>query len=469
MANILIIDDDKMLCNTMCRHIRHRGHQVTYALTLEQGCEAVSGKTFDVVFLDVSLPDGNGLDALPGIRQAPSRPEVIIITGEGDPDGAELAINSGAWDYIEKPSSIEKMTLPLVRALQYREEKVAAKPTVALKRENILGDSPQMKSCFDLLAQAANSIANVLITGETGTGKELFARAIHENSPRSNNNLVVVDCAALPETLVESVLFGHEKGAFTGADRTQDGLVKQADSGTLFLDEVGELPLSVQKVFLRVLQEHRFRPVGSKQEVKSDFRLVAATNRNLDNMVQTGRFRNDLLFRLRTLTINLPPLRERREDIKDLALYHVTKFCDRHQMGTKGFSPEFFDALTAYNWPGNVRELLNTLETVLTVARHDHTLFAKHLPVHIRIQVARSAVSKKIPTDCSPEEGTDFAKTLPPLRDIRKAAAAEAEKRYLQDLISITRNNIKEACRITGLSRSRLYELLKNHKMSFPQ
>jgi two-component system NtrC family response regulator len=196
---------------------------------------------------------------------------------------------------------------------------------------------------------------------------------------------------------------------------------------------------------------------------------VAATNRNPDNMVQTGRFRNDLLFRLRTLTINLPPLRERREDIKDLALYHVTKFCDRHQMGTKGFSPEFFDALTAYNWPGNVRELLNTLETVLTVARHDHTLFAKHLPVLIRIQVARSAVSKKIPTDCSPEEGTDSAKTLPPLRDIRKAAAAEAEKRYLQDLISITRNNIKEACRITGLSRSRLYELLKNHKMSFPQ
>jgi len=197
-------------------------------------------------------------DDKPMIRQTPSMPEVIIITGAGDPDGAELAIKSGAWDYIQKPSSIEAMTLPLVRALQYREEKKSKKPPVALKREHIVGNSPHMKRCLDLLAQAANSEASVLITGETGTGKEVFAKAIHANSSRADKSLVVVDCTALPETLVESVLFGHEKGAFTGADKAHVGLVKQADGGTLFLDEVGELPRSIQKSFLRVLQEQSF-------------------------------------------------------------------------------------------------------------------------------------------------------------------------------------------------------------------
>ncbi len=468
MSNILIIDDDKMLCDMLCRHIGYMGHDATYSLTLEQGHKEISSKTFDVVFLDVRLPDGNGLDALPGIRKTPAHPEVIIITGDGDPDGAELAIRSGAWDYIEKPASIEKMTLPLVRALQYRKEKTTGKPAVALKREGIVGESPRMKACFDLLAQAANSNTNVLINGETGTGKELFAQAIHDNSPRSNNNFVVVDCAALPETLVESVLFGHIKGAFTSADRAQDGLIKQAHEGTLFLDEVGELPLPVQKTFLRVLQEHCFRPVGSKLEVESDFRLVAATNRDLDEMVQSGRFRNDLMFRLKALTIKLPPLREHHRDIIDLSLYHVAKLCERHKTGTKGFSPEFFEALAGYNWPGNVRELINALDTALAAARHDHTLFPRHLPINIRIHAARTSVSKNPPAKDGAKVNADSFKTLPSLWDFRKTAANEAERRYLQDLISITKYNLNEARRISGLSRSRLYELLKKHKISVP-
>ena len=468
MADILIIDDDKMLCGVLGRHIGRMGHAATYSLTLEEGLKELSSKTFDVVFLDVNLPDGNGLDAIPGIRQIASSPEVIIITGAGDPDGAELAIKSGAWDYLEKPSSSKKMTLALVRALQYSKEKAARKPSVALKRKGIVGDSPRMKACFDLLAQAANSNANVLIAGETGTGKELFAQAIHKNSSRADNSLVVVDCAALPETLLESVLFGHEKGAFTGADRAQDGLVKQADGGTLFLDEVGELSLSIQKVFLRVLQEHKFRPVGSKHELRCDFRLVAATNRDLDKMAQCGQFRNDLLFRLRTLTIKLPSLRERPEDIKDLTLFYLAKFCERQQLATKGFSPEFFDALSAYNWPGNVRELFNTLEAALTAAHYDQTLFARHLPNQIRIQVARSAVGKKYPANGNKDTGRESAKALPLLRNFRKAAAAEAEKRYLQDLVSLASTNIGKSCRISGLSRSRLYELLKKHRIALP-
>src|SRR5208283_4709350 len=199
----------------------------------------------------------------------------------------------------------------------------------------------------------------------------------------------------LPETLVESVLFGHEKGAFTGADRPQDGLIKQAHRGTLFLDEIGELPLSIQKAFLRVLQEHRYRPVGSKHELVSNFRLLAATNRDLEKMVQEGTFRSDLLFRLRTLTIDLPPLSARKEDIKDLAMYHMARVCERYQIGTKGFSPEFFDALMAYEWPGNVRELVSAIEHAISDAYHEPTLFPKHLPLDLRVKVARSSVRKE--------------------------------------------------------------------------
>ena len=469
MAQVLIIDDDKMLCDMMSRHLEYLGHKASYALTLDGGIKEASLGAFDVVFLDVRLPDGNGLNALPIIRKATSLPEVIIITGEGDPDGAELAIKSGAWDYLEKPPSIKEMTLPLIRALQYREEKRFRKTPLTLKREAIVGECPEMRHCLDLLAQATLSDANILITGETGTGKELFAWALHENSPRAQGNFVVLDCTALPVTLVESVLFGHEKGAFTGADKAKDGLIKQADGGTLFLDEVGELPLSIQKTFLRVLQEHRFRPVGARQEVESRFRLVAATNRDLDIMAETGRFRRELLFRLRSLIIELPPLREHREDIRELALHYVKKLSERYGIGTKGVSPEFLEVLCAYDWPGNVRELVNTLEGVLASARNEPTLFPRHLPIPLRIKFARISVGKMGKGKTDPESGADSHMALPSLRDVRIAASSEAEKQYLQDLISFTKGNLKEACRISKLSRSRLYELLKKHKISFAE
>ena len=456
MARVLIVDDDELIGEMLSVMVEDMGHSASSATTLKAGFEKASSDNFDVIFLDIKMPDGNGLDLLPKIRELPLHPEVIIITGRGDPDGAELAIKNGAWDYIQKSSSTKEMLLPFVRALQYREEKNTRKPPTALKLNGVIGKSPSMNVCLDLLAQAAHSDVNVLLAGETGMGKEVFARAIHENSMRGGNNFVVVDCTALPETLVESVLFGHEKGAFTGADKAQVGLVKQADAGTLFLDEIGELPLAVQKAFLRVLQEHRFRPVGAKREIESNFRLIAATNRSLEKMVQDRTFRSDLLFRVRTDAIELPPLSARKGDIKELAMYHMARVCERYQIGTKGFSPEFFDALMAYEWPGNVRELVNAIERAISDAYHEPTLFPKHLPLDLRVKVARSSVKKEaIPT----------AEGVVPLGSLAECRHA-AEGRYLRDLVFQTKGKIKDACRISGLSRSRLYVLLKTHNLS---
>jgi two-component system, NtrC family, response regulator len=465
MGKVLIIDDDELFCEMLSEMVNDMGHGVKFTHSLNDGIlEAVNG-SYDVVFLDVRMPDGSGLRALPKIRELTDPPEVIIITGVGDPDGAELAIVNGAWDYIEKQSSIKRMTLPLVRALKYREEKKVKKPAVALKLEGIVGDSPKMQACYDVLAQAADSDANVLIFGETGTGKELFARAIHANSSRSQKNFVVVDCAALPESLVESALFGYERGAFTGADKAQVGLIKQADGGTLFLDEVGELPLIMQKAFLRVLQERRFRPLGARQEVESNFRLLAATNRDLDQAVAEGNFRKDLLFRLRSLSLTLPPLREHLEDIKALVLYHSSKLCLSYGLPQKGFAPEFFECLLAYDWPGNVRELTNTLDRALAEARHDPTLYPNHLPSTIRVKAVRNSVSKETP-EISAAQAVAAGVDLPRLRDYREAAVAQAEREYLKELLTLAQNDLQEACRISDLSQPRLYALLKKHHIS---
>lgn len=461
MANILIIDDEQPICIAMVNAIEKMGHHVEYALTLKRGLEKVSSEQFDVVFLDVRLPDGNGLEALPILRLGLVPPEVIIITAEGEPAGAELAIKSGAWDYIEKPPSLSTMILPLKRALQYREEKKSKISAIALNREGIIGDSQQIKDCLDIIAHSAGSNANILISGETGTGKELFAKAIHMNSSRSMKAFVVVDCAALPETLVESTLFGHEKGAFTGAEKDKQGLIKQADGGTLFLDEVGELNLAIQKAFLRVLQEKRFRPVGSRKEVQSDFRLLAATNRDLSRMAESGKFRQDLLYRIRSMYLELPPLREHPEDIQKLALFHAARICDGYGIGTKGFSPEFITALNTYHWPGNVRELVNSLESAIADAGDKPTLFAKHLPNNIRIKIASNALTKKKARKDSGRKYQTRLGKLPKFRDFLD----DNKRRYLEDLMSQSHKNIQKACRISGLSRSSLYEYLKKYKI----
>jgi two-component system NtrC family response regulator len=241
------------------------------------------------------------------------------------------------------------MALALTKVIRYHQEKKTVKHVMVLKREGIVGETVQVSTCFELVAQAASSQANTLIYSETGTGKELFARAIHANSRRAGSSFVVVDCASLPETLVEDALFGHEKGAYTGADNSQDGLIKQADGGTLFLDEVGELPLAAQRAFLRVFQEHCFRPLGGTELIRSDFKVIAATNRDLEAEIKRETLRSDLYFRLKAITIELPALRDRVRDIMDIAFYHLTKLCDYYGLEVKGFSPEFLEALLTYS------------------------------------------------------------------------------------------------------------------------
>lgn len=468
MANVLIIDDEISLCHMLKVVISSHGHLADYAQSIEEGRDKISSFFYDVVFLDVNLPDGNGLDILPLIRSADSNPEVIIITGEEDQDGAEIAIKNGAWDYLTKPFSVDNIYLQLSRAIQYREEKNAARSPVVLKREGIIGESPQIKGCLNLVAQAALSDINVLITGATGTGKERFASAIHENSKRSKGNFVIVDCAALPETLVESTLFGHVRGAFTGADRDRDGLISQADGGTLFLDEIGELPMSVQKAFLRVLQERVFRPVGGKKEIKSDFRLIAATNRDLSLMIKNGTFREDLFFRIKAMTIALPPLAERVNDIKELTSYMILQICEREGIGIKGFSPEFIKILEGYKWPGNVRELINALDWAISKARYEPTLFPKHLPDHIRISVVRSAIAVQSGKDIKRYGRKEriFSSEIPKMKEFRDSVIAENEKNYLNELLELTNGNIPKACTISGLGRARLYGLMKTYGIS---
>jgi two-component system, NtrC family, response regulator len=473
MGNALIIADGDWV-EAVQRLLVSIGHRVELADDLSQGWESAAKTGAEVVALGSKLDGGDGLALLPRLQQLPHRPEVVVIATEADPKAAEFALRNGAWDYLLGSLSPDSVAASIDQALQYRKEQEGEKPPAPVKREKIIGNSPAMKHCLQLLGQAAASDANVLITGETGTGKELFARAIHSNSPRSrdpgapvrsNNpradkNFVVVDCTALPETLVESVLFGHTRGAFTGADRNHDGLIAQADGGTLFLDEVGELPLATQKTFLRVLQERRYRPVGAKEEKESNFRLVAATNRDLDQMVETQLFRKDLLYRLRALTIELSPLRKRKEDIEDLIRYHTKRLCKVYGMNPKGFSIDLMEALKAYAWPGNVREMINTIDGMLAAGANDSTLYTKHLPLQVRVQIVCGQM--EAPSVTPVDETRKSEDALPSFKAYRETS----ERRYLDDLIKTTRRNIPKACEISGISRSRLYEMLAKYGLN---
>ena len=467
MVNILTIDDDEDFCYAVTRIIRRMGHGAQTAPSIARALERVAETEFDLILLDVGLPDGSGLDLLPTLKSLASAPEVVIITGAGDAQGAELAILNGAWDYLEKSASTKKISLTITRVLQYRTERqksMEAKGITALKRDAIIGASPRMTQALDKAARAAACDAQVLITGATGTGKELFAKAIHDNGERSGEELVIVDCAALPDNLAENILFGHKKGVYTGAEGNAEGLIQMADKGCLFLDEIGELPLHLQKTLLRVLQEKKFRPLGGRREIKSDFRLISATNRDLDREVEAGRFRKDLLFRIRALHIHLPQLSQRRDDIPKLARHYLDLHCQAQGVDSKGVSSDFFEVLSAYSWPGNVRELANTMEHVVMAALAEPTVFPTHLPPSIRVKVVTSGL--RSPSDIKKPGPPEMdAAPLPPLADYRAQILDPHEKKYLMALMARSQD-MKSACSVSGLSRSRLYALLKKHNLS---
>jgi len=472
MKSVCIIDDDPEVRDTITSLTRKLRLSSESAGTLEAGLELLARENFEVLFLDVRLPDGNGLAALPGIKGLPDAPEVIILTGLGDPDGAGLAIQEGVWDYLVKPSPLKQIMLTLQRALRYREDRRCDRAPVSLTLTGCVTVSPRMQPCLDQVAHAAWSNAAVLISGETGTGKELFARLIHTNSSRSNGPFITVDCAALTETLVESTLFGHKKGAFTGAEADRLGLVKLADQGTLFLDEIGEMPLSLQKTFLRVLHEKTFRPVGGVSEIKSDFRLIAATNRDLETMVDSGQFRRDLYFRLKTITLNLPPLRRRAEDIKPLTLAVVDALCAEYQLPQKGFDAEFLAMLEAYDWPGNIRELRNVVERAFLASGREKTLYSMHLPQDLRIKVTKSTMEKGLQAVACQEVGTRQTERpvapTPIGHQTLKEFKESMELRYLESLLHEHGHDLTAMIETSGLSRSHFYALLKKNNLAVP-
>jgi two-component system NtrC family response regulator len=340
--SVLIIDRDPEIFDALCQCTDPSSVQFDFASSLAEGRKKSRLGNFHVILLRASLPDGEACHAVEGFQLDNSLPaEIIIFTTSGDTDQAEIAFKSGVWEYLIDPSPEQALPEMVQRALQYRQSKTEGiyrnqnEFRKNLNSLGIIGRSILIQRCINFVAKIAPSDANVLITGETGTGKELFASLIHQLSPRGGQELTVVDCAALPSSLVESILFGHVKGSFTGADRKQPGLVKQADGSSLFLDEVAEMPIEMQKKILRVIQERKYRPVGGTTETVSDFRLIAATNKDLEAMVAAGTFREDLFFRLKTFHLHLPPLRDRVSDIPELVYHFRDTYCRHNNLPKK--------------------------------------------------------------------------------------------------------------------------------------
>ncbi|WP_243361491.1 sigma-54 interaction domain-containing protein [Fundidesulfovibrio terrae] len=410
---------------------------------------------------------------LPRITSLHSPPKVLVIVDKPDIVELEFALREGVLDYIQRDNAIEHLQGFLGRLDTVLSEEELSWSEVG-ERFNIHGSCPQIRKCLKTVAKASQSDVSVLIHGDTGTGKELFARAIHGLSRRKNENLIVVDCASLPANLVESILFGYSKGAFTGASAKTEGLVARAHNGTLFLDEVSELPMELQKKFLRVLQERRFRPVGAKREVESDFRLVAATNKDLGQMVKEGLFRDDLLYRLQSLKLNLPALSERREDLSILANHLLQKSCEKNRIDSKTFSNEFLEILSRHDWPGNVRELENVIDSVVAVSHNYPIIYPEQLPFYIRVKAAKRSMGSEQPrpaaaTDQASAEApqTWTARTpMPSYKTFRNEALDTIEKQYFRELHRASQGDVAKAMSMANLSRARLYEFYKKYKLT---
>lgn len=384
---ILVVDDEAELRKQLQTLLGSRGYQVDQAADGMEAAERMAKTNYPLVLCDVRMPRMDGLDFLKHVREQEYSSAVILLTAHGNVRDAVSAMREGAFDYIEKPVD-EKILLQTVEKAERAYHmicKIAMSAPVLShgEEQGCVGTSQSMKRVFQLVERLTRVNTSVLIRGENGTGKELVAKAIHYNCPRKDAPFVAVNCAAIPENLIESELFGHEKGAFTGAEQRQIGKFQYAAKGTLFLDEIGDMSVQTQVKILRVLQEHTFTPVGSNREVKADVRIIAATNQDLEKAIKAGKFREDLYYRLNVMPIFLPPLRERKEDIPSLALHFIDKFNEEHGSRIKGIAPEALSALEAFHWPGNIRELENAIEHAFVVESGDQITFFS-LPEYVR-------------------------------------------------------------------------------------
>lgn len=389
--NTLIVDDESELRRSVISILKSAMPEIEFtieeAATGKEAYDKVKSQQFDLVLMDVKMPEMNGLEALSAIKEHDPRTFVVLMTAHSNLNDAVLAIKEGAYDYVEKPVDPHRLTEIVRKSLEARDIVSSLAMSNPVFDDDIdsefVGGNTKMKEVFNLIYKLCKVDTTVLVRGENGTGKELVARAIHVNSPRKSGAFVAINCGAIPENLMESELFGHEKGAFTGAVERKIGKFQMANNGTLFLDEIGELKPDMQVKLLRVLQERKFTPVGGTREVKTTTRIIAATNRNLEKMMEDGTFREDLFYRLNVMPIFLPPLRERLDDIEDLTKSFIKKFSKQHESAIQGISAEALERLKTYKWPGNIRELENIIERAFIV-ENSNLISASSLPENIR-------------------------------------------------------------------------------------
>ena len=443
--NILIIDDEVKLRNLLTRILSLEGVEVTEAGTYKEGLQTFQKQCFEVVFCDVKLPDGNGVDMVTEIKKKHPDTEVILLTAYGNIKDGVQAMKNGAFDYITKGDDNDKIIPLLHRAL----EKIALKQRVQqLEKqvihqytfENILGESLAIKRAVELAQKVSATDATVLLSGETGTGKEVFANAIHNNSKRAGKSFVALNCSAFSKDLLESEIFGHKAGAFTGAVKEKKGLIEEANGGTIFLDEIGEMPVELQAKLLRVLENGEFIKVGDTKTVKVNVRIISATNRNLEEEVKKGHFREDLYYRLNVFSILLPSLNERKKDIALLAKHYVNVFSVKMNKKILNIQDSFITHLEHHNWKGNIRELKNVIERAVILCDED-TLVLQHLPVEIQHQ----------------ENNTGNVLSAFDLSSI--------EKLHIQRVLNYTKGNKTETARLLNIGLTTLYRKIEEYKM----
>ncbi|MBY0471280.1 sigma-54 dependent transcriptional regulator [bacterium] len=408
MFKVLVVDDDTQLRFSVAGALSENHYQVDQAVDGEEAVNRVRAGRYDLVLLDVNMPRMNGLQALKEIKAHDPSTIVIMLTAFSNVRDAVEATKEGAYNYLEKPIQSENLVYLVDKALRARsmvKNMSFSAPMIKLPNgTDFIGHTTEMKRIFSVIDKLSRIDTAVLIRGESGTGKELVAQALHFNGPRKDNRFVTINCSAIPETLIESELFGHEKGAFTGADSRKIGKFQYADGGTLFLDEIGDVSPAMQVKLLRVLQEKRFMPVGANREIEANVRIVAATNRNLEEMIKKNEFREDLFYRLNVLPINLPPLRERKNDLEALVQHFIEKFNHQHKKNITGIAPEAMELMKAYGWPGNIRELENVVEHAFVIESGD-TLTTDSLPTSL------AGTSKKAASWSSVSEEADLDAT----------------------------------------------------------